>query len=555
MFRTRGGERGAFGRTGSLATMVAEPDHSRVETAVSAYCRELCGPASPRAVREVLATLESGPDTLSETDLLRTTRATAARFAFPGLDGSRGKLTAMSSSPCALTPERLTAQISDTLAPLEQRELAAHLEGCLPCTAIRIKLDRAERGFAVLWSSPTAIELVETIAPAAPDAAVARAGGPIGEPLELDGERSEAAARAYCRELCGPTSSERAVAAILAALVIGARSQTVDVDELLRVTRLAAAEQASDDIGALILDEESAAACPEATIALGARANGELSAGAQLRLGAHVQHCLVCLATQVKMARAERAFSTMATAAPGIELRLDTRAGAGPRRAAREPSPIRPDVAWAPPPPVDIAAAVPFAEPTTDAPLPPSPLGVPIVTLVTPRVPPGRSDRDRLIRTRRLVAATVALAAAAAVASAVVLSGHSSRPTISPAAQASLTKAAHTSPTPTRARATTVSRAAPAQTPRHRVPTAAHRAVKVQRKAAPQHVTSAPAVHTPAAAPRVVVPVTPTRAVSLPVTSRPSTSTAKQGLPSATPQGSSLPAQSAPIKGIGSSGG
>jgi hypothetical protein len=566
---------GRAARTPFSAAMVAEPGQARAEVAVSAYCRELCGPASNRAVIAILDVLEHGPDAITEAELLRTTRATAARFAFAGLDGSRGKVTLTSSRACAPTPERLVASVSDRLLPHERHELARHLEDCLPCSAIRIKLDRAERGFAVLWSAPTVPDPLEAIAPEATYAPAEVAPAAIPMAPRLDAERATAAARAYCREACGSAGSEPAVAAILDTVEM--QAQTVDEDELLRITRSAAAKRASRDIGAQVERDDSAAACPGATIALANLANGELRTTARRQLGAHVQHCLVCLATQVRMARAERAFATITATAPAREIEswFDLPAQSVRGRAAQvaappAPSPRRAAFAAAPSA-VAVAAAGPFAESAaaayTAAPAPaPTP---PLSVSAPPPVPPepglpveaGRPDRRRRIIVRRIVAAAVIDLAAAAVIATVVLSGHSHTPTVSSAATALHTKAAGPSVAPARTPAKAVSHKAKAKPVKHHVAAKAkpahhavktHHVAKTHRAPAPKRAaTPVRAVSVPAA-PRVVAP---RKVVSSPVASKPASTPTKPSTPSATPQGSTLPAQSAPTQGIGSNGG
>ena len=121
-----------------------------------AYCRELCGPEDcDEAIAAVLKELEDAPLTISEDELLLITRTTAARFAVSDTNGSSATHP---TRACATTPLRLAAWANGLLLADEQRELAEHLDGCLNCQAIKIRMERAERGFATLSGGAVALE-------------------------------------------------------------------------------------------------------------------------------------------------------------------------------------------------------------------------------------------------------------------------------------------------------------------------------------------------------------------------------------------------------------
>jgi len=548
------------------ATIVAEPRHAHAGIALSAYCRELCGPASDRAVAAILAALNEGPDAISEEDLLRTTRATAAEFAFAGMDGSRGKLRATLSKACAPTPSRLAASASRLLAPHEERDLAAHLQECLPCSAIQIKQNRAERGFAVLWSPPSAGW--RFAAPSVPATADERAGAlgkaaraKVAAAAGLDGAHARAAAKAYCRELCRPATLEQAVAASLEPLEMATLSRPIPEDELLRTTRLAAAGLLASDIGDRDAADGSRGTCANMTIALADRANGELGAEARRQLDAHLEQCMVCQATRIRMARAGRAFVAMAGASVDVGSWFDLPALPVPRHAAPQARPERaaatsprraaPAPAPSPAPPKTSIAAAATA-PTRSATPPRRPVAV------------AAGDRARQVRRRRRFLAVAAMLLTVVVAVAAVVLSRA--PSTSPAAGLVPSRTAHVGAASTGTHAATAAKAAKAKPAGHpaavkthhaantRRAAKTHRAVTAHRATPAKHAAPATVVSTPPA--RVVV--APARVVSAPVTERPaSTRTAtraKPSPPSATPQGPSLPAQKAPTKGIGSGG-
>jgi hypothetical protein len=484
---------------------------------VWAYCRELCGPtAGDRAEAAILSTLAEGSHPVGADELLLITRETAAQFAFAGMNGSRDKLKARFADECTATPARLADRAGDALTPTEEDELAEHLKDCLPCNAVRIKMDRAERGFATLWDHAPTIERPAGApadaadgAEATADAHAPAADATLGD-AELDPSRAKAAMRAYCRELCGPVASTRAVVESLAAVGMGSVSSIVREDELLRMTRLASAKHVSVGVRA------RAGECSENPARLAALANGELDAAEQRELERHLEECLRCQAIEIKLDRAERAFSVMA----GVAGEIDPHSGP-------PPGPGRPS-----------------ATPRTNGTRAPVE-AAPAATSLAPR--PRASSR------RGLVAAAGALSAGAALAAVLLLSGGSRPTSVSRthrAAAVAITPAPVTASLPAPVAASR--RAAKAKPATHRAPARARRGAKGHRTTAAKRVTRVTPAATPIA-PSVVVPPEPSPVLA-PVTSPPASPSPPARTPSVTPQGSSLPAQSAPTQGIGSGG-
>ncbi|MDQ6778271.1 MAG: zf-HC2 domain-containing protein, partial [Actinomycetota bacterium] len=299
--RTSRGEQGSGALAGSSAT---GEERWRTDASLWAYCRELCGPeACDQAVAAILTELEDATAIIREEELLLITRTIAARFAVGHTNGSSGTRAAPTDRTCGETSARLAAWANHLLTPGDRRELAEHLEGCLNCQAIKIRMERAERGFATLAAGVVPFE-------AELDAAVER---PVAPQARLPSGRAKSAVRAYCRELCGPPGFRRAVSESLTVAGIGARSIMVGEQELLQATRLAAAKQA------LIDAAPRDAACAATPSRLALLANDRLDAGDQLELERHLEQCLACRASQIKLARAERAFAIMVSTAAGTE--------------------------------------------------------------------------------------------------------------------------------------------------------------------------------------------------------------------------------------------
>ena len=535
----------------SIRSPFADP--GRAEPPVWAYCRELCGPTgSERAVAATLAALGNGAgaSVTSQDGLLRLTRATAAKHASDGLNGkvSRGESLAV----CLTTPARLVARAQNELAPGDQRELKKHLQGCLVCKATGIKMTRAERVFAVMDAGMAATS--PEADPAQTAAGAFAASPPPGvNPLQagLESGRDRAAVRAYCRELCDPTAIEVAVAASVAGRQGSNGASAAGWGELLRTTRVVAAKHVLDCSNGSKRNRQ----CIATPARLAALANGELDRGERRELREHLQQCMACQATKIKMDRAERAFATMAPADIATEPRSEPIAprlepiAPRPQPIEPQPQPIAPrlqpaaePITWQRASAAEAtatalaAAAAAKAAGATAAPAP---------AHARPRSRPPR-ERDRQRRAGLIgVAVLATVAILAVVAAALVLDSGSSSPTI-PHVQAVVKTPATSTPSHV-------------TTTRHpaKPKSATHRAAKPHRAAAKAHRTvkpkPTPAVHIVASVPVrpvTVTPVAPRRAVTPVVVAKPPA--AKPSTPSVTPQGGSLPAQSAPTKGIGS---
>jgi len=563
----------------SIRSPFADP--GRAEPPVWAYCRELCGPTgSERAVAATLAALGNGAgaSVTSQDGLLRLTRATAAKHASDGLNGkvSRGESLAV----CLTTPARLVARAQNELAPGDQRELKKHLQGCLVCKATGIKMTRAERVFAVMDAGMAATS--PEADPAQTAAGAFAASPPPGvNPLQagLESGRDRAAVRAYCRELCDPTAIEVAVAASVAGRQGSNGASAAGWGELLRTTRVVAAKHVLDCSNGSKRNRQ----CIATPARLAALANGELDRGERRELREHLQQCMACQATKIKMDRAERAFATMAPADIATEPRSEPIAPRlepiaprpqpiepqpqpiAPRLEpiAPRPQPIEPQPQPIEPQPQPIAPRLrPAAEPITwqrasaaeatatalaaaAAAKAAGATAAPAPAHARPRSRPPR-ERDRQRRAGLIgVAVLATVAILAVVAAALVLDSGSSSPTI-PHVQAVVKTPATSTPSHV-------------TTTRHpaKPKSATHRAAKPHRAAAKAHRTvkpkPTPAVHIVASVPVrpvTVTPVAPRRAVTPVVVAKPPA--AKPSTPSVTPQGGSLPAQSAPTKGIGS---
>ena len=549
----------------SIRSPFADP--GRAEPPVWAYCRELCGPTgSERAVAATLAALGNGAgaSVTSQDGLLRLTRATAAKHASDGLNGkvSRGESLAV----CLTTPARLVARAQNELAPGDQRELKKHLQGCLVCKATGIKMTRAERVFAVMDAGMAATS--PEADPAQTAAGAFAASPPPGvNPLQagLESGRDRAAVRAYCRELCDPTAIEVAVAASVAGRQGSNGASAAGWGELLRTTRVVAAKHVLDCSNGSKRNRQ----CIATPARLAALANGELDRGERRELREHLQQCMACQATKIKMDRAERAFATMAPADIATEPRSEPIAprlepiAPRPQPIEPQPQPIAPQPQPIEPQPQPIAPRLrPAAEPITwqrasaaeatatalaaaAAAKAAGATAAPAPAHARPRSRPPR-ERDRQRRAGLIgVAVLATVAILAVVAAALVLDSGSSSPTI-PHVQAVVKTPATSTPSHV-------------TTTRHpaKPKSATHRAAKPHRAAAKAHRTvkpkPTPAVHIVASVPVrpvTVTPVAPRRAVTPVVVAKPPA--AKPSTPSVTPQGGSLPAQSAPTKGIGS---
>ncbi len=136
---------------------------------------------------------------------------------------------------------------------------------------------------------------------------------------ELNPTRAEAAVRAYCRVLCVPEESEQAVGETIAAFEDAGRSSTPREVRLLSITRAIAAGHAPAGAGPRgrhdpSSSDEREARCDATPVRLAARANDELDPHERSTLEEHLDGCLLCHATALRIGRAERAFATLVAA-------------------------------------------------------------------------------------------------------------------------------------------------------------------------------------------------------------------------------------------------
>ena len=602
---------GSSGGVASVSSIdLNEAERARAEAPVWAYCRELCGPANcEEAVAAIFGALEGGTghSLLSQHGLLLITRVAASGFASVAVHGpisDDGEADWLDPA-CALTPERLAARASSAIEPDEDDELDEHLAFCLPCNAILIKMERAERAFVTIQAAMGAP------APNVGDGAVATAEpepyGDLGE--EPDAERgiadglgpwrAEAAVAAYCRELCGPADATQAVEACLDALGAGAEYASAEV--VLRTTRsIAALHAVGHDNGSRHRRE-----CTATAWRLAARANGELERRGQRQLEEHLRQCMACRATLIKMERAERAFATMVAVGDATEPSFDPIEPqlSSPQRIYDgrldhfEPEPGEATEAdaetsdWpaaaAEAVTEDAAATAGRAAATTEpaaatetvteqAPVAAAGLAEPVAMAGLAETAPTARTRRRQWRRSGLVAGGCALILAAGAAGAMDLVGSSTKPSIPsipksaaaavPAAPAASARAAtrpaahpsapaahssaHAHRPATKAKHAHKPAKHVARTKRHPVKKAAHRA------AAPKKTPATPVARAPAVS--IARPPTVARAPTVvrapAAASHPAPSKPAHKSPTVIPQHTSLPAQSAPTRGIGSSG-
>ncbi len=122
---------------------------AQLERAVGAYCNELLEPRLTAEATDTIlsrfSVISSASDATAQ-ELLRLTRKTAADYALaPG--AWRGLTASARREECRATPARIAARDGNTLAPAARADLDAHLDECLSCQAIELRLKRAERAF------------------------------------------------------------------------------------------------------------------------------------------------------------------------------------------------------------------------------------------------------------------------------------------------------------------------------------------------------------------------------------------------------------------------
>lgn len=254
-----------------------------------------------------------------------------------------------------------------------------------------------------------------------------RAAAPRASQVSTADDRQTRAVGAYCAEMCGGGLAATAAAETLGAFVGG------DDRELLRLTRSLAAKHTAAEsewhpsaegrgVGRL-------GGCGSAAALLASRANGELGSSERARLESHLSGCLGCQATELRMARAERAFSGVV----GADLSHDAAASDAARTIDHEPSSAdEPPAAHArllaPALATAGAAGAAGAAAAAETAGSPEPLPRPRGERTGVRAASGAGEASRRRRPRlmlALAAAAVVLLAGAAVAAALVAGGTS----------------------------------------------------------------------------------------------------------------------------------
>jgi hypothetical protein len=578
--QVRGPRRPATIRRGGEPRRASE---RRIEAAARAYWRELGDfPASEEAVAASVTALARAAlsPAASEAELLRVARLTAVESAFIALTppDSHGRFAGRRPDPCAGSPPRLAALSSGELGPDERGELVAHLETCLPCQAIGLKMNRADRAFATTVAG--ALTADETDGAAETDAPPARAARPA-TPSAAGGEHGLA----------------------------------WTADQLQWITRFVAAEHAS----AYPSEPESRrrSAGSECAATLGRLASdyaGQLRPDQRQELNAHLDGCLPCQATELRVLRAERAFATLIASGLAIDPTQSTRVIAHPAAAiddviAEEAThatdedvsaeePIAGEEATHPATDEDVSAEEPIAgeaatHPATDEDVsaeepvaPAAPVAAALASAPRTAIPAaggpfvpseravrrvrgaargarGRRPRRNHGFSRREIVPAAAVAIVAVIAAIVLLGGGSSAvtPAASPAAPAGGAAVAPAGGAAAAPKAATAKTTHPAK-PKHRTPAPVTRRAR-HKAAAPVQTTPTPSATAPAAAVVQTAPIsagsTPAASTPAPVsappaaTSTPSTGSGT-GSVSVTPTGGNLPPQTAPTQGIGTGG-
>jgi hypothetical protein len=223
----------------------------REATAVDTYCAELCAPSEAAAASaEILETFTgAGP-----AELLGHTRVVAAQHT--AATRAQPRIRRRREQACDATPRLLAARANNTLGDAEAAELDAHVSSCLPCQALELRSQRAERAFAGILAAgieedatATNRAAVADDAPAPdtsgdttrwlPDLAVAAATA--AEP-DAAGQEASADPRMRRRRLVGAgLASAAVIAATIVAIVLITGSNN---SHHLVSTRLAAVHRA-----------------------------------------------------------------------------------------------------------------------------------------------------------------------------------------------------------------------------------------------------------------------------------------------------------------------
>ncbi len=133
--------------------------------------------------------------------------------------------------------------------------------------------------------------------------------GPTGSAVVHPDPIRTQAIELYCRELCGSDRVSAAVAHVIDS--ISPADAAGGDDQLLRVTRTAAARQVTPTGPRGAQAAEQRRECDLTPSLLSQSANGELPPSREFKLSNHLDRCLVCRAAQVREARASRAFSAV----------------------------------------------------------------------------------------------------------------------------------------------------------------------------------------------------------------------------------------------------
>jgi anti-sigma factor RsiW len=200
-----------------------------------------------------------------------------------------GRLSSRQRDVCAATPTRLAALFSSELLPDVRDELLEHVDTCMTCKAIEMRMRRAERAFATTVAGALAADetamLVEPVEPSAYNPAPPPASPEGGGVPEF-----------------GPLSAHN----------LRWVTRLIDTEHAKAYANEPPSRRGSADTG-----------CVATPSRLAARAIGRLRDDQRRELDAHLDGCLRCQATELRILRAERAFATLV--ASGIaEQRADT---------------------------------------------------------------------------------------------------------------------------------------------------------------------------------------------------------------------------------------
>ncbi len=179
--------------------------------AVEAYCAEVCPPAlAATAAAETLSSFVGGDDS----ELLALTHALASNHVAvtPERRGWQHILAVDHEQDCAEVPALLAARANGELSDADNERLGQHLNECLVCQAMELRMHRADRAFAGIlglegMSAPgpsaaaasaepePAADIIET-SPAEPVAAFAQAAPAKGATAQPEPRESSPAAEA-----------------------------------------------------------------------------------------------------------------------------------------------------------------------------------------------------------------------------------------------------------------------------------------------------------------------------------------------------------------------